>query len=660
MNEQRDSQASAQRFYLTTPIYYINARPHLGTCYTTVVADIIARYHRMNGRDVLLVTGSDENSQKTVIAAKEAGLEPLPYCDEMVKHYHEAWRMLNIGPYEFVRTTEPRHVRLVQHFFSRLYEQGDIYKGTYSGWYCTPCETFYTERELTPESLCPKCERPAHAVDEEAYFFRLSAYEERVKQYFADRPDFVQPDFRRNEMASRLNEGLQDNCISRSSLEWGIRLPWDERHVFYVWVEALLTYLTGSGYRFDDPESPHYWPAQLNLMAKDIPWFHAIVFPAMLMAYGLPPVEQMIVHGYWLIRGGKMSKSKGGTITPEEAIGCVGADGLRYFYAREVPLGLDGSISLDAIVERYNFELGNDLGNLLNRLLPMTERYFEGTVPARGEFAEGDEELARLTQEVTQRALHLYADYELSRVLEEVFSLVRAANKYIDEHKPWELAQEPARKDEFSAGFNLLFTLLRNIAVLLAPVIPGSAQRIWEQLGLPGEVQAEGFSALDQPFPAGTHIGKPEPLFPRVEMPAETPAQAEPAGAEPVPPAHTEDEPHLKEEPMVASQISFDEFMRVEIIAAKITSAERVEGTDKLIKMNVDDGRGGRVCVAGIGHVYEPEKLVGLTLPMVANLKPAKLRGVLSEGMILAAQDEAGDLSLVVLDKDIAPGTKVI
>ncbi|OPX23613.1 MAG: hypothetical protein B1H03_01110 [Planctomycetales bacterium 4484_113] len=659
VSRREEPTTGTDRFFLTTPIYYINARPHLGTCYTTVIADIIARYQRMRGRDVLLVTGSDENSQKTVIAAKEAGEEPLPYCDQMVKHYHDAWRELNIGPYEFVRTTEARHARLVQHFFSRLYEQGDIYQGTYSGWYCTPCETFFTERELKPENLCPKCERPAHPVEEEAYFFRLSTYEERLRRFFADHPDFVLPSFRRNEMLSRLNEGLQDICVSRSSLEWGIRLPWDEKHVFYVWVEALLAYLTGSGYRFDEPDSAHYWPPDLHLMAKDIPWFHAIVFPAMLMAYGLPPANQMIVHGYWLIRGGKMSKSKGLVITPHEVVDLMGADGLRYFYAREVPLGLDGTISLEAIVERYNFELGNDLGNLLNRLLPMTERYFDGAVPEQGTPASGDAELAELTEKVTQRTLQLYGDYELSRGIEEVFSLVRAANKYIDERKPWELAQQPQRKDEFSAGFSLLFTAIRNIAVLLAPVIPTSAQRIWEQLGLTGDLQELGFSVLEEPFPAGTHIGHAEPLFPRVEMPERTAEPAKPVGAHAAPDIHTTGELQTKEEPMEASQITFDDFMRVEIIAAKILSAERVEGTDKLIKMNVDDGRGGRVCVAGIGHVYEPEKLVGLTLPMVANLKPAKLRGVLSEGMILAAQDDAGNLSLVVLDKDIAPGSRI-
>jgi len=338
----------------------------------------------------------------------------------------------------------------------------------------------------------------------------------------------------------------------------------------------------------------------------------------------------------------------------------VGADGLRYFYAREVPLGLDGTISLQAIVDRYNFELGNDLGNLLNRLLPMTERYFDGVVPERGEFADGDAGLEQLIREVAERAMGFYDRYELSRALQEVFVLVRAANKYIDERKPWEVARGPKGKDELATGFSLLFTALRNTACLLAPVIPASAQRIWEQLGLAGSLEEKGFGVLREPFPAGIRIGKPEPLFPRVEVPVEDDAAAEAAVAEATPSVHTEDEPHTKEESMEASQITFDDFMRVEIIAARITSAERVEGTDKLIKMNVDDGRGGRVCVAGIGHVYEPEKLVGLTLPMVANLKPAKLRGVLSEGMILAAQDEAGDLSLVVLDKDIAPGTKVI
>ena len=446
-----------KKFYVTTPIYYINARPHLGTCYTTVIADIIARYHRMKGDDVLLVTGSDENSQKTVEAAQSAGLSPEEFCARMVEEFKKTWGMLNIGPYEFVRTTEPRHVALVQHFFTRIYEKGDIYKGTYSGWYCLPCETYYRQSELVGENLCPKCNRQTRLVEEEAYFFRLSAYEQRLKRHFEEKPDFVLPDFRRNEMLSRLNEGLQDICISRSTLNWGIPLPWDNRHVFYVWVDALLAYTTGSGYRYDDEDAPHYWPADLNLMAKDIPWFHAIIFPAMLFAYGLPPVKQMMVHGYWLIGGEKMSKSKGAVISPEEVIDKVGADGLRYFYAREVPLGLDGTISMEAVVNRYNFDLGNDLGNLLNRVLPIIHRYFDRKVPrAETSYDSDDERLLELWRRVRENVPSLYESLELSKALEEIFALVREGNKFIDKKKPWEVKEKNHRRAEIATSMNLV------------------------------------------------------------------------------------------------------------------------------------------------------------------------------------------------------------
>ncbi len=507
-----------KKFYVTTPIYYINARPHLGTCYTTVIADIIARFHRMKGEDVLLVTGSDENSQKTVEAAKSAGLSPEDFCAKMVEEFKEAWKGLNIGPYEFVRTTEPRHVELVQHFFTKIYEKGDIYKGKYSGWYCMPCETFFKLEELQGGG-CPMCQRETQFVEEEAYFFRLSAYEERLKRHFGDSPDFVLPEFRRNEMLSRLNEGLQDICISRSTLKWGIPIPWDTQHVFYVWVDALLAYLTGSGFRFDAPDSPHYWPASLNLMAKDIPWFHAVIFPAMLFAYGLPPVKQMMVHGYWLIGGEKMSKSKGAVISPNEVLKEVGADGLRYFYAREVPLGLDGTISMEAVVNRYNFDLGNDLGNLLNRVLPIIHRHFDGKAPGREvELDPLDVGLFDMADRVRASAVERYERLELSRALEEIFTLVRECNKFIDAKKPWELKKKPGRRAEVSTSMNLVLGILRDIAILLAPVIPASAQKMWKQMGLTGDVADVGFETLGKGIPPGTALGEPAPIFPRVEV----------------------------------------------------------------------------------------------------------------------------------------------
>jgi len=648
MDDQR-----AKRFYLTTPIYYVNARPHLGTAYTTIIADIIARFMRMQGYEVLLVTGSDENSQKIVEAAAAAGKEPLAFCDEMVKEYHQVWHELGISSYEYVRTTEERHRKLVQHFFSRIHERGDIYKGSYAGHYCTPCETFYTEKELLEGGLCPKCQRPTHEVSEEAYFFRLSKYQEYLEKELSA-TDFVIPEFRRNEMLSRVREGLQDVCISRSSLKWGIPLPWDEGHVFYVWVDALLAYLTGSGYDFARPDKECYWPAQLNLMAKDIPWFHAVIFPAMLKSYGLPRVEQMLVHGYWLYGTGKMSKSRGQTITPREVIGLVGADGLRYFYAREVPLGLDGSISLEAIVNRYNYDLGNDLGNLLNRVLTMTQKYFGGVVPEVAEYRDSDLELREAVQASLRGALELYGreeGYQLSRALEEVFAAVRRCNQFVDTRKPWVLGKQADKLPEFAGAFCVLLDAIRAFAIVLAPVIPHAAQAIWEQIGLSGRVEECAMEDAFGEYPRGGRIGEAKPIFPRVELAA----PPEPA-AEPQPEV---EKPRKKEAEMPENVIEFNDFMKVEIIAAKVLSAEKVEGADKLIKMKVDDGAGGRQMVAGIAPWYAPEELVGKCLPIVANLRPAKIRGELSEGMLLAAQDDAGNLALVLLDRDIAPGSRV-
>jgi len=524
---------NGKRFYLTTPIYYVNALPHLGTAYTTVIADIIARFKRMQGYDALLVTGSDENSQKIVLAAEEAGKDPLEFCDEMAQHYHEAWRMLDIGPYEYVRTTEERHRKLVQFFFQRVRDAGYIYKGEYSGYYCTPCETFFTEKELLEGGLCPKCERATHEVSEEAYFFKLSAFQNYFEELLHTDRKFVIPDFRLNEMRARVKEGLCDVCISRSSLQWGIPLPWDDSHVFYVWVDALLAYVTGSGFDFERPEKPHYWPAQLNLMAKDIPWFHAIIFPALLRAYSetcedarlkLDHVEQMLVHGYWLYGESKMSKSRGTSISPREVVELVRSDGLRYFFAREVPLGLDGTISLEAIVNRYNYDLGNDLGNLLNRLLTMTERYFGGIVPETPVYRDSDNELQQLVAQQRDKALEHIERYELSRALEETFGIIRECNRFIDSRKPWVLGKHPDQAEGFTGAFCVLFDAVRTAAILLAPVMPAAMQELWEQIGLQGRIEEAAIGDAAKTFPRGTKIGKAHPLFPRVELNKETTA----------------------------------------------------------------------------------------------------------------------------------------
>jgi methionyl-tRNA synthetase len=650
---------SKPKFYVTTPIYYVNAKPHLGTSYTTIIADVIARVKRMRGFDVLMVTGSDEHSQKIVEAAEAEGKTPLQFCDDIIPSFHEAWRLLEIQDYKFFRTSDAAHVETVTRFFRRIYDKGDIYKGDYSGWYCTPCETFYGAAELV-DGDCPKCSRPVKEVKEEAYFFRLSKYQDALLKYYDEHPDFIYPDFRRNEMLNRIREGLKDLCISRSSVTWGIPLPFDNKHVFYVWVDALLTYLTGSGYRFDD-KAPHYWPADLNVMAKDIPWFHAVVFPAMLLSFGLPPVKKLIVHGYWLFGEEKMSKSKGNVVSPQDAVDLVGADGLRYFFAREVPLGLDGNFTRAALLGRYNYDLANDLGNLVHRTLSMTHQLYDGVVPKGYEVRAGDEEIEADRLATVTKVKKLYDDYAFSEALQAVWDLVGKANRYIDSKRPWELRTDESRRDEIDTVFATLLNVIRTVLLLVYPVIPGAAQKFWRQIGYETEIADLPWEAIDRKFPAGQRVRETEPVFPRLDIDkllADETAVPAPA-AQPI----TTKETKMSEsqpQPAVENVISIDDFAKVKMVTADVLSCEKVEGTDKLLKVVVNDGTRERVVVAGIAEFYKPDELLGKTIVIVTNLQPRKMRGIVSEGMLLAASsDDMSELSLVICERPVSPGLPV-
>jgi len=675
-----------EKFYLTTPIYYVNAKPHLGTTYTTVIADIIARFMRMNGKDTLMVTGSDEHSQGIADLSEKEGVPPREFCDRIIPTFHEAWKLVDIEDYHFERTSDEKHRNVVRKFFKRIWDKGDIYKGEYSGWYHTTDNRFLIDDEVTEN---PEKNPRLKYLTEEAYFFKLSAYEDVLLAFHEANPVFVIPEFRRTEMLNRINEGLKDLCISRTSTAWGVPLPWDAEHVFYVWVDALLTYLTGSGFDIDGyldaggldlPSerlwalgkddipgqgnfSGNYWPCDLNIMAKDIPWFHAVIFPALLLSFGLPPVKQMIVHGYWNFGGDKMSKSLGNVVSPQEACDIVGADGLRYFFAREVPLGLDGNFTLDLLIDRYNYDLGNDLGNLVHRTISLSHQLFEGVVPASVERDECDEQLLSVRERVIADAKTAYEEYRLNDALKLIWELVRAANKYFDEKQPWTLKRKPERRDEVATVFACLYEVLKSILFLISPVTPGAAQKMWNAIGLKGELAALGWGELAKPYPANTRVEMGKPVFPRVEKKKAVEAEAQlkestkAAGAEIFAPDVSK---KIEMPEGVVDMIEFDDFQKVELTTALVKSAERVAGTDRLIHVKLDDGTDeGREIVAGIAEWYKPEELIGKTLIVVANLKPRKMRGVESKGMLLAAQDGEGGFSILTVERPVKPGAEI-
>ncbi|MGI9952578.1 methionine--tRNA ligase [Moorellaceae bacterium AZ2] len=644
-------------FYVTTPIYYPSDKLHIGHALTTTMADTLARYKRMRGYDVFFLTGSDEHGQKIQRKAREAGLEPLEYVDRIVATFRELWRRLDISYSDFIRTTEERHKKVVQDLFRRIYEKGDIYKSEYEGWYCTPCETFWTERQLQ-EGKCPDCGRPVELLREESYFFRMSKYADRLLQYIEEHPDFIQPPSRRNEMINFIKGGLEDLCVSRTTFDWGIPVPVDPKHVIYVWFDALTNYISALGFGTENDDLfRKYWPAAVHLVGKDIVRFHTVIWPTILMAAGIELPRKVFGHGWLLVDGGKMSKSKGNVVDPMLLIDRYGSDAIRYFLLREMPYGGDGYYSEEALVHRLNSDLANDYGNLLSRTVSMIEKFCGGLIPAPAGEEPLDRELKDLAARIPDEVDEALERFEFAHALSAIWQLINRANKYIEETAPWALARDPEKRPRLQTVLYNLAEAVRQATVMCSPFLPGVPRRVWEQLGIQHASHAQTWDSLKEwgGVPAGSRVKRGAPLFPRVEWKGEEEDDAVVLKQEQFPKPGQEAPPEGKpSEP----EISLEEFSRLRLRVAQVVRAERVPQTDKLVKLEVDLGGERRTVVAGIARYYQPQDLIGKKVVLVANLKPAKLRGIWSQGMVLAAVD--GDsLSLITPERDIPPGAQV-
>ncbi len=636
-------------YYITTPIYYPSAKLHIGHAYCTTIADSMARFKRLAGYDVFFLTGSDEHGQKIQRKAEEEGIKPIEYVDRIVDGFQKLWKRLDISNDDFIRTSEKRHEKVVQEIFKRIYEKGDIYKGSYKGLYCTPCESYWTEHQLDENGCCPDCHRPVEEVAEEAYFFKMSKYADKVLKYIEENPDFIQPVSRRNEMINFIKQGLEDLCISRTSFDWGIPVPIDTKHVIYVWFDALTNYLTPIGFLDDQEKFNKFWPADLHLVGKEIVRFHSIIWPCILMALDLPLPKQVYGHGWLIVDGDKMSKSKGNVVDPNLLIDEFGADTIRYFLLREINLGQDGNFSRDALIQRINSDLANDLGNLLHRTLNMVGRFQEGIVLAPNGESDVDKSLKADAEKTVADFEAGLEKMQISPVIKEVWAFISRANKYIDETAPWVLAKDPEKKQELANTMYNLMESLRIISVLISPFMPVTARRIWKQLGIEQsfeDVRLEDIKTFGG-IPAGMHIGEAEQLFPRIEVEkTEAPAKEK---------VSKKNAPKQAEEKN-SDEITFDTFSKIHLKVVKILAAEKVENADKLLKVTVDLGDEQREVVSGISKYYEPDDLVGKNVVMVINLKPTKIRGIMSQGMILAASK---DDALKVVSVDMPVGSVV-
>jgi methionyl-tRNA synthetase len=679
------------RFYITTPIYYINAEPHLGHAYTTMVADAAARAHRLAGDDVFFLTGTDEHGQKVERAAQKAGLATRDFADAVAAKFRELLPALNISNDDFIRTTEPRHYAAAQALWRTVRDRGFIYKDKYEGWYCTVDEIFVPDTQLQA-GRCPICGNAVERIAEESYFFRLSQFQGPLINYYKQHPEFVTPEARRNEMLSFLETGLEDLSVSRTSFKWGIPVPDDPAHVMYVWFDALTNYMTAVGYGRTEAAATEtfrrYWPADVHLIGKEIVRQHAIYWPAFLMAADLPLPKQIVSHGWWLMEGAKMSKSKGNVVRPRDYIDKFGLDAFRYFVFREMAFGQDASFTDEAFLTRYNADLANDLGNLVSRATTMVHRYCGGVVPAADSaVSDGAHErsLVSTLEHAISSVPSLARGFRFDLALREIWEAISATNRYIVAREPWRLAKDAAKRAELDTALNLMTDAVRVIAELLRPFIPGTAERTLTMLGLPADAHA--WKTLQRGTLApGTRLGKTESLFPRMEQSLEelqmtdnpVPPDAPSPGAHPAPGPTTPGAPPPGTSapgtvapgtapgtmaPGTAApetpRITIDDFMKVELRVAKVLTAERVPKSKKLLKLSVDVGTEHRTLVAGIAEAYEPESLVGRTVVIVFNLQPATLMGVESNGMVLAASADGGKPMLLSFENPPPPGTRV-